>query len=262
MVLTGMDSDGLLGVSFGPLSGRRGKLTYLPLSQLFIWRKWGGENRRQRRTAKREGGKSIRLLIEVFLSSLCQMNTTLHNGMESAAEDDSMGDSAGPMFVQHTEAMLDDIDRMKLEIEDVDEEVIDIDSLDMKDPLCVVEYIDDLYTHYRAAEVSVCVPPNYMAQQVHINDRMRGFLVDWLIIEFMKELTKHNIMIASRFKLMEETLYLTVSLIDRLLAVHSVAKKNLRLVGVTAMFIASKYEEVCFLGMDDFIQISEKSPSG
>ena len=36
------------------------------------------------------------------------------------------------------------------------------------------------------------------------------------------------------------------------------AKKNLQLVGVTAMFIASKYEEVCFFVMDDFIQISEK----
>ena len=50
-----------------------------------------------------------------------------------------------------------------------------------------------------------------------------------------------------RFKLMEETLYLTVNLIDRFLAAHSVAKKNLQL------------EEVCFPGMDDFIQISEKA---
>ncbi|XP_022933350.1 cyclin-B2-3-like [Cucurbita moschata] len=50
-----------------------------------------------------------------------------------------------------------------------------------------------------------------------------------------------------RFKLLEETLYLTVNLIDRFLAVHSVAKKNLQL------------EEVCFPGMEDFIQISEKA---
>lgn len=101
------------------------------------------------------------------------MNTILHNGMESAAEDDSMGDSAVPMFVQHTEATLDEIDRMeKLEIKDIDEEpVIDINSLDKKDPLCVVEYNNDLYTYYRTAEVSVCVPPNYMSQQAHISDR-------------------------------------------------------------------------------------------
>ncbi|XP_023536336.1 cyclin-B2-4-like isoform X2 [Cucurbita pepo subsp. pepo] len=146
--------------------------------------------------------------MEVFLSSLCQMNTALHNGMESVAEDDSMGDSAVPMFVQPTEAMLDEIDIMeKLEIKDIDEEqVIDINSLDKKDPLCVVEYINDLYTYYRAAEVSVCVPPNYMAQQAHISDRMRGFLIDGLIIE---GLPKQNIIITSkvhyRFKLMEET---------------------------------------------------------
>ncbi|XP_022976396.1 cyclin-B2-3-like [Cucurbita maxima] len=174
-----------------------------------------------------------------------------------------MGDSAVPMFVQHTEAMLDVIHRTeKLEIKDVDEEpVIDIDSLDKKDPLRVVEYIDDLYTYCRAAEVSVCVPPNYMAQQTHISERMRRFLIDWLIIEFMKELTKQNIMIALKvhykFKLMEEILYLTVNLVDRFLAVQE--KKKLQLVGVTAMFIACKYKEVCFLVMDDFIQISEKA---
>ncbi|KAG6591221.1 Cyclin-B2-3, partial [Cucurbita argyrosperma subsp. sororia] len=96
-----------------------------------------------------------------------------------------MGDSAGPMFVQHTEAMLDEIDRMKLEIEEVDEE-------------------GDLYTHYRAAEVSVCVPPNYMAQQVHINDRMRGFLVDRLIIEFLQETLMLNTV---QFKLSVPTPY-------------------------------------------------------
>jgi hypothetical protein len=39
-------------------------------------------------------------------------------------------------------------------MEDIDEEpVIDIDSSDKKNTLAVVEYIDDLYTHYKKAEV-------------------------------------------------------------------------------------------------------------
>lgn len=39
-------------------------------------------------------------------------------------------------------------------MEDVSEEpVVDIDSTDKKDPLAVVEYIDDLYNFYRKAEV-------------------------------------------------------------------------------------------------------------
>ncbi|XP_038897331.1 G2/mitotic-specific cyclin-2 [Benincasa hispida] len=164
-------------------------------------------------------------------------------------EDDSMGESAVPMFVQHTEAMLDEIDRMEeVEMEDIEEEPeVDIDSRDKNDQLAVVEYIDDLYAYYRKSEVSGCVPPNYMAQQADINERMRGILIDWLIEVHYK------------FELMEETLYLTVNLIDRFLAVQSVVRKKLQLVGVTAMLIACKYEEVSVPVVDDLILISDKA---
>lgn len=41
-------------------------------------------------------------------------------------------------------------------MEDIEEEaVIDIDSRDTKDPLAVVEYIDELYAYYRKAEVRI-----------------------------------------------------------------------------------------------------------
>lgn len=44
-------------------------------------------------------------------------------------------------------------------MEDVDEEpIIDIDSADKSNPLAVVEYIDDLYAHYKRIEV-LSVPP-------------------------------------------------------------------------------------------------------
>ncbi|XP_010536465.1 PREDICTED: cyclin-B2-4-like [Tarenaya hassleriana] len=158
-----------------------------------------------------------------------------------------------PMFVQHTEAMLDEIDRMEeIEMEDVDDEeeeeaVIDIDSTDKNDPLAVVEYIDDLYSFYKKNECRSCVPPNYMENQQDINERMRGILIDWLIEVHYK------------FELMEETLYLTVNLIDRFLAVHQIARKKLQLVGVTAMLLACKYEEVSVPVVDDLILISDKA---
>lgn len=93
-------------------------------------------------------------------------------------------ESTVPMFVQHTEAMLEEIDRMEEdEMEDVAEEdpVMDIDNEEKKNPLAVVEYIDDIYNFYKKAESSGSVPPNYMAQQFDINERMRGILIDWLI---------------------------------------------------------------------------------
>ncbi|KAK6160825.1 hypothetical protein DH2020_004206 [Rehmannia glutinosa] len=156
-----------------------------------------------------------------------------------------------PMFVQHTEAMMEEIDRMdsEVEMEDInpEEPILDIDSCDKKNPLAVTEYIDDIYAYYKRTESSSCVPPNYMEHQFDINERMRGILIDWLIEVHYK------------FELMDETLYLTVNLIDRFLAVQSVVRKKLQLVGVTAMLLACKYEEVSVPVVEDLILISDKA---
>lgn len=50
-------------------------------------------------------------------------------------------------------------------------------------------------------------------------------------------------------------------LIDRFLAVHSVVRKKLQLVGVTAMLLACKYEEVSVPVVEDLILISDKAYS-
>ncbi|XP_047977529.1 G2/mitotic-specific cyclin-2-like [Salvia hispanica] len=161
-----------------------------------------------------------------------------------ASEDHDM-----PMYVQHTEAMLVEIDRMDDEVEmedlDLDEPIVDIDDCDKKNPLAVTEYIDDIYAYYKKTESSSCVPSNYMAQQFDINDRMRGILIDWLIEVHYK------------FELMDETLYLTVNLIDRFLAIQSVERKRLQLVGITALLLACKYEEVSVPVVRDLVLISD-----
>jgi len=60
---------------------------------------------------------------------------------------------------------------------------------------------------------------------------------------------------------MEETLYLTINVIDRFLAVHQIVRKKLQLVGVTALLLACKYEEVSVPVVDDLILISDKAYS-
>jgi len=60
---------------------------------------------------------------------------------------------------------------------------------------------------------------------------------------------------------MPETLYLTCNLIDRYLAKRNVTRKRLQLVGVTAMLIASKYEEIWAPEVRDFVYISDKAYS-
>lgn len=156
-------------------------------------------------------------------------------------------DDLVPMFVKHTEAVLDEAEGMELEMEDVEDSIIDIDSSDLKDPLAVVEYVDDIYAYYRETEVSSCVSPNYMDRQFDINEKMRAILIDWLTEVHYK------------FELMDETLFLTINLIDRFLDRCTVIRKKLQLVGMTAMLLACKYEEVSVPLVDDFVLISDKA---
>lgn len=75
-------------------------------------------------------------------------------------------------------------------------------------------------------------PCDYIDAQVEINSKMRAILADWII-------EVHH-----KFELMPETLYLTMYIIDQYLSLQPVLRKELQLVGVSAMLIACKYEEI------------------
>ena len=61
---------------------------------------------------------------------------------------------------------------------------------------------------------------------------MRTTLIDWLL------------QVHLRYHMLPETLWIAVNLVDRFLSVRVVSLVKLQLVGVTAMFIAAKYEEI------------------
>lgn len=86
-----------------------------------------------------------------------------------------------------------------------------------------------------------------MGKQIEINERMRSILVDWLI-------EVHN-----KFELMPETLYLTVDIVDQYLSMRTVLRRELQLVGVSAMLIASKYEEIWAPEVNTFSHILYQS---
>ncbi|XP_062176696.1 G2/mitotic-specific cyclin-2-like [Alnus glutinosa] len=183
------------------------------------------------------------------LTSLALNSSSLEDStIIDVDEYDDASDDGVPMFVKHTEAILDEVDRMEEdEMEDVEDLVIDIDSSDLKDPLAVVEYIDDIFAYYRKTEKSSCVSPDYMALQFDLNEKMRAILIDWLIEVHYK------------FQLMQETLFLTVNLIDRFLERQTISRKKLQLVGVTAMLLACKYEEVSVPVVEDLVLISDQA---
>ena len=131
----------------------------------------------------------------------------------------------------------------------------DIDRADARNPQCVPEYVNDIYAYWRKVEPLYRPSPHYMTHQdsngkklqQDINEKMRAILIDWLVEVHLK------------FKLLPETLFLTVNLIDRFLAKKPVTRKNLQLVGVSAMLIASKYEEIWAPEVKDFVYISDKA---
>uniref|UniRef100_A0A0E0KTY7 Uncharacterized protein n=1 Tax=Oryza punctata TaxID=4537 RepID=A0A0E0KTY7_ORYPU len=142
---------------------------------------------------------------------------------------------------------IDDIAVDECNDTDEDESMMDIDSADSGNPLAATEYVEELYKFYRENEELSCVQPDYMSSQGDINEKMRAILIDWLIEVHYK------------FELMDETLFLTVNLVDRFLEKQVVPRKKLQLVGVTAMLLACKYEEVSVPVVEDLVLISDRA---
>jgi len=124
---------------------------------------------------------------------------------------------------------------------------MDIDSGDREDEQACTEYCDEIYAFLRQDEVRSMVRADYMQQQTDINCKMRVILTDWLVEVHLK------------FKLRQETLYLTFQLIDRFLQANVVARQRLQLVGVTALMIAAKYEEIYPPEVRDYVYICDNA---
>ena len=90
-------------------------------------------------------------------------------------------------------------------------------------------------------------PHDYIESQPEINEQMRAILVDWLVE------------VNTKFELSPETFYLTINIIDRFLAVKTVARRELQLVGISAMLTASKYEEIWAPEVNDFVCLSDRA---
>eukprot|EP00929_Paragymnodinium_shiwhaense_P020385 TRINITY_DN1360_c0_g2_i1.p1 TRINITY_DN1360_c0_g2~~TRINITY_DN1360_c0_g2_i1.p1 ORF type:complete len:479 (+),score=112.24 TRINITY_DN1360_c0_g2_i1:85-1521(+) len=117
----------------------------------------------------------------------------------------------------------------------------------LQDPQRVTEYADDILRKLFREESLNAPRPDYMHVQQDVNYKMRGILNDWLIEVHMK------------YKMRTETLHLTIDLIDRYLTLRIVARKRLQLVGVSAMLVAAKFEEIHPPEVKDFVYITDNA---
>ncbi|KAJ3396548.1 G2/mitotic-specific cyclin [Lobulomyces angularis] len=121
----------------------------------------------------------------------------------------------------------------------------DLDADDVSDPLMVSEYVVEIYEYLKEVEIETKPSPDYMSIQTELKWKMRTILIDWLVD------------VHSKFRLLPETLFLAVNLIDRFLSLRVVSCAKLQLVGIAAMFIASKYEEVSHPTIANFIFLAD-----
>jgi hypothetical protein len=78
---------------------------------------------------------------------------------------------------------------------------------------------------------------------------MRAVLIDWLVD------------VGNRFSMLHQTLAMTVNIIDRYLAEVEVPSQKLHLVGLSALFLSAKYEEIYPPDLKDYITICDSKYS-
>lgn len=116
-----------------------------------------------------------------------------------------------------------------------------------RDPQTLPYYAEEILDFMLTTETVHAPGADYMTQQSDINYKMRAILVDWLVTVHLK------------FKLLPETLFQTVNLIDRYLSKRLVTRQQLQLVGVTGMLLACKYEEIYPPEVKDFVHITDRA---
>ena len=122
--------------------------------------------------------------------------------------------------------------------------VEDIDAGD-NNVFLATDYVNDIYRYLRSLERKQTVGQDFMASQTVMTPKMRSVLVDWLVN------------IHHQFKLLPETLFMGISILDRFIEKNNASKDKIQLIGVTAFFIASKFEEIYPPDLADFVVVCD-----
>ncbi|XP_050214756.1 putative cyclin-A3-1 [Mercurialis annua] len=128
----------------------------------------------------------------------------------------------------------------------------EVDGGERHDPQMCGPYASDIYDYLHTMEVDPrrrALPDYIETIQKDVSPNMRGILVDWLVE------------VAEEYKLVPDTLYLTINYIDRYLSKNSMNRQRLQLLGVSSMLIASKYEEINPPNVEDFCYITDNTYS-
>ncbi|KAH3686074.1 hypothetical protein WICPIJ_002954 [Wickerhamomyces pijperi] len=121
----------------------------------------------------------------------------------------------------------------------------DLDSADSDDPLMVSEYVNDIFDYLHVSETKNLPDPTYLTWQEHMKPRMRAILVDWLVEVHL------------RFRLLPESLFLAINIMDRVISKVVVEVDKLQLLATGSLFIAAKYEEVYSPSVKNYAYVTD-----
>ena len=113
----------------------------------------------------------------------------------------------------------------------------------------VEEYMDDILENILEEERNseIKITNSYFKFQTDINSKMRAILIDWLIDVNLK------------FNFKPETLYITIQIIDSYLSLKKIKRCNFQLLGVTALLIACKQNEIIFHKLKEYVYITDNA---
>ena len=124
------------------------------------------------------------------------------------------------------------------------------DTTHINDAQIPKDYINIIYYNLLVEENQELNPKpvhTYMKSQKEINEQMRSILVDWII-------DVHH-----KFGFTDETLFMTIIIIDRYCSSEQISRIKYQCLGITALMIACKHEEINVPKVEDFIYITDNA---
>jgi cyclin B len=116
-----------------------------------------------------------------------------------------------------------------------------------QDPQFVFDECESIYLALLEDEQKYKIQSDYMLSQTKITIKYREVLIDWLSS------------VRGKYQLKIDTFALCISILDRFLEKREIDKDKLQLVGCTALWIASKYEEIYPPDLEDLIAVSDRN---
>ena len=111
------------------------------------------------------------------------------------------------------------------------------------------DYIEEILENLKIEETNneFKIDPDYFHYQTEINSKMRIILIDWIL-----EVT-------NKLKFKEETFFITTYIIDAYLSKKFIPRKKFQLLGVTALFISTKINEIFSGKTKDYAFITDNA---